>query len=178
MTRKLKVDLSELALAFETDFPTMEHFLDLETGSVVMVTEDDSDVVNSFFDEVDTEGCEDPKAEFEKWLKDNDHPDWQEESIREAFLVETEFPERFIRVPKQESRDGYEDMVAFAEYLEDKHLQELLFVALNGKGAFRRFKDVLASYPDEREKWFKFSEERVTGRILDWLESEEIEPLT
>jgi hypothetical protein len=173
--RKLKVDLSELALAFETGSPEMEHFLDLETGDIVMVTEDDSRVVSDFEDEVDLEGCEDPKAEFEKWLKDQDHPDWQEESIHQAFLVEAEFGKRFIRVPEQESRDGYNDMVAFAEDIEDKHLRELLFVALDGKGAFRRFKDVLLDYPDDRERWFRFSEERVTGRILDWLESEEIE---
>jgi len=88
--------------------------------------------------------------------------------------VET-FGERFIRVPTQESRDGYRDMAEFAEAVGDRHLQELLSVALNGKGAFRRFKDVLADYPDTRKRWFEFSEQKVRERILEWLESEEIE---
>jgi len=43
-------------------------------------------------------------------------------------------------------------MVAFTESLEDENLKEKLWIALNGKGAFRRFKDVLLSYPEKREE--------------------------
>jgi hypothetical protein len=32
----------------------------------------------------------------------------------------------------------------------------LLDVAIQGKGAFRRFEDVLADHRDERERWFAF----------------------
>ena len=45
-----------------------------------------------------------------------------------------------------------------------------------GRGAFRHFKDVLLDYPDERERWFKFKNARVRERILEWLESEGVEP--
>jgi hypothetical protein len=37
-------------------------------------------------------------------------------------------------------------------------------------------KDVLADYPDERERWFAFEDHRIHERIVDWLESEGIEP--
>ena len=47
----------------------------------------------------------------------------------------------------------------------------LLEVAINGKGAFRRFKDVLLNYPEERERWFKFRDDRMEKRAVEWLES-------
>ena len=167
--------MPELVSAYETNLMEAGHFLDLETGNVVMVTEEDSTKVEEFLEEVDIEDCEDPRARLGEWLKDRSVPDWQEDCVWDALLVETRFGERFIRVPAQESRDGYRDMADFAEAIGDKHLQDLFFVALNEKGAFRRFKDVLGDYPDEREQWFKFSEEKAKQRVLDWLEAEEIE---
>ena len=40
-----------------------------------------------------------------------------------------------------------------------------------GKGAFRRFKSVLARYPEERDRWYEFSDRRLRARIEEWLES-------
>lgn len=51
-------------------------------------------------------------------------------------------------------------MEDFIATMEDEHLAELLEVAIQGKGAFRRFKDVLARYSEEREVWFRFKDER------------------
>jgi hypothetical protein len=61
-------------------------------------------------------------------------------------------------------------MQAFIATVENEHLTELLEVAINGKGAFRRFKDVLLSYPEERERWFKFKDDRMEERALKWLD--------
>ena len=79
-------------------------------------------------------------------------------------------PERYERIPKVESYDGYRDMEDFIAAVEEQHLVELLEVAINGKGAFRRFKDVLARYPEERERWFRFKDERMEQRALEWLD--------
>ena len=78
---------------------------------------------------------------------------------------------RYEPIPKAESYEGYRDMQAFIATVEDDHLAELLEVAINGKGAFRRFKDVLLNYPKEREKWFEFRDGRMEERALKWLES-------
>ena len=78
---------------------------------------------------------------------------------------------RYELIPKVESFGGYRDMQAFIVTVEDDHLAELLEVAINGKGAFRRFKDVLLNYPKEREKWFEFKDARMEERALEWLES-------
>ena len=84
-------------------------------------------------------------------------------------------PERYLSIPTESSREGYQDMVAFTEFLEDENLKEKLCIALNGRGAFRRFKDVLLSYSKKREEWFKFQNERLEKRVMEWLEENEME---
>ena len=68
-------------------------------------------------------------------------------------------------------------MEAFIETVSDRHLHELLQAAIQGKGAFRRFKDVLAMSPQERERWFQFHDARIIQRVLKWLDGEGIQPL-
>jgi hypothetical protein len=81
-----------------------------------------------------------------------------------------ENPDRYERIPKAESHEGYEDMVDFIATVKDERLVELLEVAINGKGAFRRFKDVLLNYPEERERWFQFKDDRMEEKALEWLD--------
>lgn len=45
-------------------------------------------------------------------------------------------------------------MVSFIETIEDDHLVELLTGAIDGNGAFRRFKDVSYDYPEEWGWWW------------------------
>ena len=78
--------------------------------------------------------------------------------------------DRYELIPKVESYEGYRDMQAFIATVEDDHLSELLEVAINGKGAFRRFKDVLLNYPEERERLFQFKDDRMKERALEWLD--------
>jgi len=92
--------------------------------------------------------------------------DEETEKLRERV---DDAPDRYEPIPKAESREGYEDMRDFIASVDDEHLAELLEVAINGKGAFRRFKDVLFGYPEERERWFCFKDERMEQRALEWL---------
>jgi hypothetical protein len=78
-------------------------------------------------------------------------------------------PHRYERIPKAESHEGYEHMVDFIATVKDERLVELLEVAINGKGAFRRFKDVLLKYPEERERWFQFKDDRMEEKAMEWL---------
>ena len=72
--------------------------------------------------------------------------------------VEQELHDRFLEIPCVGSRDGYQDMVNFIETVGDERLRDLLGVAVTGKGAFGRFKDVLrrSEYKLEQERWFGF----------------------
>ena len=176
--RKLKANISDIADVQEVNSPEISHFLDLETGEVVMVTEEDNSAIEDFYEQVDLQDDESEEviqAKFEEWLDEYDCPEWQKDSIRPAFMVERNAGERYIQIPESDSHDGYNDMVGFTATVKDEHLQNLLSVALNGKGAFRRFKDVLYKYPEEQERWFKHSREQTEQRVREWLESEDIE---
>ncbi len=93
--------------------------------------------------------------------------DEETEKLRDKIDEESS---RYEQIPKVESHEGYEDMQDFIATVEDEHLTELLDVAINGKGAFRRFKDVLLGYPEERERWFKLKDDRTQERALEWLD--------
>ena len=91
------------------------------------------------------------------------------ETVKMKNQIEEELG-RYELIPKAESYEGYRDMQVFIATVEDDHLAELLEVAINGKGAFRRFKDVLLNYPEERERWFQFKDDRMKERALEWLD--------
>ena len=59
---------------------------------------------------------------------------------------------------------------------EDVELRAKLAVSIDGKGAFRRFKDVLLAYPAERERWFTYRADLLHWHIQTWLESHDIKP--
>lgn len=82
--------------------------------------------------------------------------------------------ERYITIPNAESYDGYQDMKDFIDTVKEMKLKEKLYNAISGSGAFRRFKDVLNYYPKEKERWFKFKDEKVMERVNEWLEEEGI----
>jgi len=90
-------------------------------------------------------------------------------------MVDEDSQERYRYLPIAESHEGYEDMKEFIETVKGTHLKEKLYIAISGRGAFRRFKDVLNSYPKDRERWFKFKDEKVMERVNEWLEYEGIE---
>jgi len=104
--------------------------------------------------------------------------DWMDEEEVERLRDRIEdSPDRYRQIPKVESYEAYRDMEDFIATVEDEHLAELLEVAINGRGAFRRFKDVLLSYPEERERWFRFKEERTEQRALEWLDEIGVSPV-
>lgn len=89
--------------------------------------------------------------------------------------VEEGFGKRYISIPNESPEEGYENMEEFIETVKDLNLKEKLCIALDGRGAFRKFKNLLIDYPKERERWFKFKDGRLMERVKEWLEEEGIE---
>jgi hypothetical protein len=66
-------------------------------------------------------------------------------------------------------------MQVFIADLDDNHLREVLEIAIQGSGAFRRFKDALYRYPEVQKAWFVFQDERIAMRMKQWFEYHDIE---
>jgi hypothetical protein len=82
----------------------------------------------------------------------------------------------FLRVEPASSREQYRWMEKFVGSVSEEPLRERLVISIDGKGAFRRFKDVLLAYPAERERWFSYRAELLHWHIHNWLEEHDIHP--
>jgi hypothetical protein len=80
----------------------------------------------------------------------------------------------YLRIDPVSSREQYRWMERFIPMVEDPELGGKLTQAIDGKGAFRRFKDVLMSYGADREKWFTFRSERLRTFMEAWLSAHAI----
>jgi hypothetical protein len=174
--RKLAVDLGDLALAMENNSSEAAYYFDLETGEVILVTEDtrrEHKQLVAALGEMDAA----KRAEaFEAALAATDVHDWERDMLRDAERVKAGSRKRYIRVPPAESHDGYAEMETFIETVEDMRFRDRLGRAIQGKGAFRRFKDTLLDAPAERERWFAFRKARQSESAAEWLRSKGFEP--
>jgi DNA polymerase III alpha subunit len=102
-------------------------------------------------------------------IMDPDEIEYLDEKVDEGF------GKRYITIPNAKSYEGYQEMEDFIETVNSVKLKERLYKAITKTGAFKQFKDVLNSYPKERERWFKFKDEMVMGRVNEWLEENGIE---
>lgn len=77
-----------------------------------------------------------------------------------------------VPIESHRSRAAYEDMVRFASAVSDRRAAELLQRALEGRGAFRRFRDTLHEFEDLVGPWRAYSQARSELRAIDWLVNE------
>ncbi|MEO5314423.1 UPF0158 family protein [Pseudarthrobacter sp. CC12] len=84
-----------------------------------------------------------------------------------AIDVEDE-PDRWLRLNRTGSGNGWQDMAAFADRQHEEALRERLERAIEGKGAFFRFREIVH---DENlsEHWYAFSTDRQMGRAREYL---------
>ena len=82
---------------------------------------------------------------------------------------------RYLEIPPVPPKDQYKWMEKFIATLTDDVLRERVLVAIDGKGAFRRFKDLLVNYPGVRERWFAYRGLHLHAYINEWIVARSIE---
>ncbi|MFO8007928.1 MAG: UPF0158 family protein [Candidatus Brocadiia bacterium] len=82
-------------------------------------------------------------------------PEWERELMEVAWQIADDVDGRFVCLPDRSDIDEWAMMRSFAEGLSDDALSGRLLNAIHGKGAFRRFKDVVYEAGIEAE-WFAF----------------------
>jgi hypothetical protein len=69
----------------------------------------------------------------------------------------------------------YQDMADFVDLLTDDQAARRLARAIDGRGAFRRFKAELnEEYPHLRSAWYAFRDTRTARRAVEWLLDESL----
>ncbi len=165
-----KIDFDEIQKAMEDiGREAFDYFLDTETGDVVILSEDilqrAQAILSESYDE-DMAGYEEIEFDEEVEL-----PDWAEDEVELALEVFLNHEARYVRIPERRSDAVFQAMRGFTASLENQELRLMLDAIADGKGAFRKFKDILDDYPKEKKQWYGYSAKMARQEILTWLRS-------
>ncbi len=113
------------------------------------------------------------EAAFES--HDPHHRTWLDASTGALHTADAPGGSTWLRVEPIPSREQYRIMERFIATVDNAALKEALQDAIVGKGAFRRFKDAVGRFPEERKRWFAFRDALLHRFILDWIKSHHLE---
>jgi hypothetical protein len=114
----------------------------------------------------------DPNASSGGYLDATTGDTWPDSVVEAGGLEEDpeEDPARWHFVPCRGWRDAWLDMRNFVdEAVADPLARARLSDAITGRGAFRRFGEVLLDYPDVRTGWFAYRDRNSRARARHWL---------
>ena len=104
----------------------------------------------------------------ESVLTDSEPADCDEEMLKSVQTC-MENTERYQRLPTDGLLDEYEIMEDFADIVPIKYQSKLAY-SLNGKGAFRRFKDAVRNL-GLLEDWYSYRDMRYRREAREWCEA-------
>ena len=150
-----KVILSELIDALESQSDESQIYLNRNTGEIIYLTEEDIQAVEN----------NDPL---------DDYPEWQQETIEKARIILGTSSEIFLQLPDKWDIHEYEIMENFIDTIENLELADNLNNVIRGKGAFRRFKDMIHEY-DIQDHWYTHRDDALREIAIDWCREQNIE---
>jgi hypothetical protein len=173
----LRIDFDEIQKAMEDVVrDSFDYFLDLQTGEVMALSEDILSEVGARLYEGDFDEIGD-NVEYIEFSEEPNLPCWMEDEVELVLEVLLNENGRYVHIPERYSSEAHHVMTEFLEIIKNPVIKEELTHALNGKGAFKRFKNVLISYPKERKRWHGFNAKAMKRVIIEWLKSLGIEPV-
>ena len=96
----------------------------------------------------------------------------EDDPTREAIEAD---PARYLELPAETSRDGWAQMAEFVATVRDRGLRERLERSLQGRGAFRRFKDAVQE-AGVAQAWYAFQGLEQGRALARWLRDHDIVP--
>ncbi len=148
----LPVKLQDVIDALEMAADFNSYFLDRRTGDIEGITEE---VWNA--------------AENNELI--SGYPEWQRDLILKAREIQS--TDHFVELPSKNDINSYEIMEQFCHEYPNRRISEKLSVAIKGKGAFRRFNDMIDDI-GLRDEWNRFEHQQLEDIAVEWLEDEGI----
>jgi len=150
-----RVKLSAILEALEMQGDETHAFLDRQTGDAVVLSDEELRAAEDG-DDV------------------SDYPEWQRDNIEQANLVRADDGSRFVALPDRFEINAWEMMRDFALSVEDEAISGALLDAIQGRGAFRYFKDQVHDR-GLAESWHEFRAGRYRQIASDWCEEHRLE---
>jgi hypothetical protein len=171
----LFVDFDEIQKAMEDVVrDTFDYFFDLETGEVIPLSQEIVSELSTRLSDEDSDEIADD-IEYIEFDEEPDIPDWMTDEMEIILDVLLDESERYVRIPERARETAYRSMIDFTETIQDPLLKEELRSALDGKGAFRKFKDVLVNFPRGRKRWHRYNARAIRKESIEWLKAMGIE---
>jgi hypothetical protein len=144
--------LSDLIAALDMgEMMEYESYFDRNTNRIVMV----ESTMLSRVEEGDEESLAD--------LSEDD------EQLEIARAIVNDDGSRFLAPPDQYDFHEYRLMERFIGSLDDEKAADQLWRAINGRGAFRYFKDTIHNLGIQ-EKWYLFRDDAMKRFVIEWAE--------
>ncbi|SCZ79684.1 UPF0158 family protein [Acidaminobacter hydrogenoformans] len=163
----MKVDIEALASELEMSFDELDRYLDMETGEVIMV----SDVEKRLADQI-VKAKEGPSNTSEKVKDLSSFSEYEREAIQFAINIVGN-PVRYKLLPKMTSTEKYDMMETFCHQVKSGQAREALLSAIQGKGAFGRFRETLLRLEIEQE-WFAYQSAETVKFAVQWCEKNKV----
>jgi hypothetical protein len=152
----VEVKLDAIIEALESADDSISSYLDLETGEVHSITEEEFDLV------------EDARTALE------DVPDWQHQAVILARAIRQHEGKRYLALPDKFDVHEWNIMDRFSQSLRNTHLRNDFHGAIRGAGAFRLFKRLLAEY-NLWDAWNRFKRIELRRIAKQWCEENGID---
>jgi hypothetical protein len=146
---EVKLDVIIEALEMAND--SISSYLDVETGEVCSITEEEFDL------------AEDPQTVIE------DLPDWEREAVKLARSIQEQEGKRYLALPGKFDVHEWAIMDRFSETLKDAQMRNDFRGGIRGAGAFRLFKHLLTEY-NLWDAWNEFKQVELRQMAIQWCE--------
>jgi len=144
-----EVELDVIIEALEMADDSISSYLDVETGEVHSITEEEFDF------------AEDPQTAIE------DLPNWQREAVTLARSIQKQDGKRYMALPDKFDVHEWAMMDRFSMTLRDAQMRNDFHGGIRGAGAFRLFKHLLTEY-DLWDAWNRFKQVELRQMAIEW----------
>jgi hypothetical protein len=150
----MRVKLSEIIEALQFQSYEAMAFLNKNTGEIILVSPEEQAALDN------DEAIE-------------DLPEWQQEAFK-ALRQSLAESRNCIPLPSKFDIDEYGIIEEFCLSLEDGQMRETLYALINGRGAFRRFKDAVHEY-GIADRWYEYQLRALTNFAIEWCQENGID---
>ncbi|MNI47731.1 hypothetical protein D3C73_1022640 [compost metagenome] len=101
-------------------------------------------------------------------------PDWQRENIEKAVSIIEDADGIYVDFTLRNNINEYDIIEEFIGTLKDQKIREEIYGAIQGRGAFRRYKDRIVEYGVDKQ-WYKYKESKLKELVIEWCKEQGIE---
>lgn len=155
MKNNKPVKLEDLVSAIELEIDDTFTYINTKTGEVITLMREEL-------------GAAEDEEPIEKF------PEWQRVNIEKAISIVEDEDGVYVDFTLRNNFNEYEIMEGFIGTLEDEDIRVNLYEAIQGRGAFRRFKDGIIEHGVDKQ-WYKYKEIKIKELVIEWCKEQDIE---